>query len=240
MTTHLRGNIVAYLALFVALGGTSYAAVALPTNSVGTKQIRKNAVDSTKVKDGSLKAVDFAAGQLPAGAQGPKGEPGAKGDAGAAGLKGDTGATGAKGDAGNTGNTGNTGATGPVGPTYGAEGSSDSGTTPSAFLSAYVVSLGGVTTPVAGSLYVFGHLAGGVLNCSAGATAKYGLYVDGVAVPGSGITAQLTSSTLTLSGVVDGVAAGGHQIILGVVCTSGSLVSSGNQGASTGAILLGG
>ena len=28
--THLRGNVVAYIALFVALGGTSYAAFSLP------------------------------------------------------------------------------------------------------------------------------------------------------------------------------------------------------------------
>ena len=28
--THLRGNAVAYIALFVALGGTSYAAINLP------------------------------------------------------------------------------------------------------------------------------------------------------------------------------------------------------------------
>jgi hypothetical protein len=34
---HMRGHFVAYLALFLALGGTSIAAVnALPTNSVGS------------------------------------------------------------------------------------------------------------------------------------------------------------------------------------------------------------
>ena len=33
--SHIRANTVAYLALFVALGGTSYAAVSLPRNSVG-------------------------------------------------------------------------------------------------------------------------------------------------------------------------------------------------------------
>jgi len=43
-------NVVACLALFVALGGVSYAAVKLPKNSVGTKQIKKNAVTSTKIK----------------------------------------------------------------------------------------------------------------------------------------------------------------------------------------------
>jgi hypothetical protein len=64
---------VALLALFVALGGTGYAVSKLPANSVGSKQLRKNAVTSSKVKNHSLKAVDFAAGQLPKGVQGPPG-----------------------------------------------------------------------------------------------------------------------------------------------------------------------
>ena len=74
-------NVTAVLALVVATAGTSYAAVTLPKNSVGTKQLAKNAVVSKKVKDGSLLATDFAAGQLPQGAQGP---PGAKGSDGTA------------------------------------------------------------------------------------------------------------------------------------------------------------
>jgi hypothetical protein len=98
--------IVACVALVVALGGVSYAAVALPKNSVGTTQlkkhavtaakIKKNAVNSAKLKDGSLLAADFKAGQLPAG---PKGD---------------------KGDKGNQGNTGARGEAGPPGPTFGA------------------------------------------------------------------------------------------------------------------------
>ena len=38
---HLRRNAVAYLALFVALRGTSYAAIRLPASSVGTEQLRR-------------------------------------------------------------------------------------------------------------------------------------------------------------------------------------------------------
>jgi hypothetical protein len=82
-------NVVAFLALAVALGGTSYAAITLPRNSVGPKQLKANAVTSAKVKNGSLLKKDFKAAQLPAGAQGPAGAPGAKGD------KGDKGETGA-------------------------------------------------------------------------------------------------------------------------------------------------
>jgi len=133
---HLRHNVVSYLALFVALGGTSYAAVKLPANSVTSKQIKKgavassdlraNAVTSAKVKDGSLLRKDFKAGELPSGgakgeagaagapgtscAPGAKGEAGPKGDAGAAGG---TGAPGAKGDTGSAGGKGDTGPRGP-------------------------------------------------------------------------------------------------------------------------------
>jgi hypothetical protein len=51
--------IVACIALFVALGGTSYAAIVLPANSVGTKQIKSNAVTGVKVKNASLTGADI-------------------------------------------------------------------------------------------------------------------------------------------------------------------------------------
>ena len=74
--------VVAIVALLVALGGTSIAAVsALPNNSVGTAQLKGNAVISSKVKNRSLLRADFAAGQLP---QGPQGPPGPAGPAGVA------------------------------------------------------------------------------------------------------------------------------------------------------------
>jgi len=46
-----HATIVAYLALFVALGGTAYAATSLPANSVGTKQLRNGAVTTPKLRD---------------------------------------------------------------------------------------------------------------------------------------------------------------------------------------------
>lgn len=46
--------VVACLALLVALGGTSYAAIRLPANSVGTKQLKRGAVTGVKVKSNSL------------------------------------------------------------------------------------------------------------------------------------------------------------------------------------------
>ena len=47
---------ISLIALFVALGGTSYAAMTLPTNSVGTNQIKKNAVTSSKIKNKAVTA----------------------------------------------------------------------------------------------------------------------------------------------------------------------------------------
>ena len=76
------------IALFVALSGASYAAIKLPINAVGTAQIKKDAVTSTKVKDGSLLAGDFKAGQLPAGAKGETGAAGASGVTAANGTSG--------------------------------------------------------------------------------------------------------------------------------------------------------
>ena len=52
-------NVVASLALVAAMGGTSYAAVTLPAGSVGKKQLKRNAVISSKVKPGSLRLSDF-------------------------------------------------------------------------------------------------------------------------------------------------------------------------------------
>jgi hypothetical protein len=79
---------IALLALFVAMGGTGYAALSLPKNSVKAKQIAKSAVRSAEVKNGSLKRGDFRAGQLPAGAQGPQGPQGLQGIQGPPGANG--------------------------------------------------------------------------------------------------------------------------------------------------------
>ena len=91
--------IVACIALLVALGGTSVAAVSqVARNSVGTPQlrdsavtnpkIRNNAINSAKVAARSLLRSDFAPGQLPAGPVGPQGPAGPAGPAGAAGPAG--------------------------------------------------------------------------------------------------------------------------------------------------------
>ena len=87
-------NLMSATALFVALSGSAYAVSSLPSNSVGSAQLKKNAVTSTKVKDGTLRAKDFASGVLLKGDQGPQGAQGIQGLKGDKGDKGDTGTFG--------------------------------------------------------------------------------------------------------------------------------------------------
>lgn len=47
-------NVTATVALFLALGGGAYAAISLPKNSVGTKQLRKRAVTTSKIANGAV------------------------------------------------------------------------------------------------------------------------------------------------------------------------------------------
>lgn len=65
-------NVVATLALFVALGGVSYAALTLPAGSVGTKQLKNHAVTKKKLARG----VRVAGRRGKRGARGPQGPPG--------------------------------------------------------------------------------------------------------------------------------------------------------------------
>jgi hypothetical protein len=172
--------LVACAALIVALGGVSYAASVLPRNSVGTAQlkkkaitrakIKKNAVTGAKVKNQSLMAADFKAGQLPAGAQGPKGDPGPQGPQGIPGQH------GPKGDAGAAGPEGDTGAQGAPGPSDGYIAKRDilnvtGGTTVASLplpTGSYIISA---------KLPVFG-LAGTSFNCSLGAGADVDKVAD--------------------------------------------------------------
>jgi hypothetical protein len=67
-------NVMATIAVFMVLGGGAYAAIKVPKNSVGTKQLKKKAVarknlkggavDSGKVADNTLTASKIAGGQV--------------------------------------------------------------------------------------------------------------------------------------------------------------------------------
>jgi hypothetical protein len=120
-------TVISLIALFVALGGTSFAAVSAlaPKNSVGTAQ----------VINGSLGTVDLSAKAKRAlkGNRGPAGVPGTAGAAGVAGATGAAGAPGATGPAGATGPpgaTGPAGATGATGPATGPAGGALAGNYP--------------------------------------------------------------------------------------------------------------
>ena len=101
-------NVMATVAVFIALGGSSYAALTVTSrtvknNSLKSIDLRNNSIRSVDVRNNSLLAKDFKAGQLPAGAPGPQGPKGDPGLPGAAGAKGDTGAQGEKGETGEPG-----------------------------------------------------------------------------------------------------------------------------------------
>ena len=96
---------LAATALVVAVVGSapvSHAAgkLILPERSVGTAQIKASAVTGPKVKDGTLTASDFTAGELPAGPKGDQGPTGAQGPKGDQGAKGDQGPQGDQGTPG--------------------------------------------------------------------------------------------------------------------------------------------
>jgi len=92
LSTYLRRHHIGLLALFIALGGTSYAAVTLSANSVGSRELKSQAVAAAEIKDGSIMKRDLRerlyeslrGGGGGAGATGPAGPQGPPGPAGPA------------------------------------------------------------------------------------------------------------------------------------------------------------
>ena len=76
-------NVMATIAVFVALGGVSYAATQLPKNSVGAKQLKQNAVTAAKIKNGTVTSAKLDSSSTAAltGARGPQGQTGPPGSA---------------------------------------------------------------------------------------------------------------------------------------------------------------
>lgn len=93
MSRFARRNFLALLALFVALGGTSYAAgtALLPKNSVGSKQVRNGSLQTADLSRRAKRALKGARG--PRGLQGVQGVQGVRGAAGAKGDRGPPGPT---------------------------------------------------------------------------------------------------------------------------------------------------
>ena len=63
LARHFRQNLVGYLALAIALGGTAYAAVV--DNSVGTRHLRNGAVTRPKIEDGAVTKAKIVPGVVP-------------------------------------------------------------------------------------------------------------------------------------------------------------------------------
>jgi hypothetical protein len=220
-------NVMATVALFVALGGGAYAALRLPRNSVGPTQIKRNAVSSSKVKNRSLLAGDFKAGQLPAG---PRGLTGAQGQQGVQGLQGIQGERG------------------PAGPTavfaYDSGGQYDPPADEGTPLSTTTVSL-----PVAGRLFVTATQKTTLSATGGGGGGPtedvYGIYVDGQPVPGSRARIGAVpldspqTETVTSIGVTGVLAAGQHQVRYSFT-NSGNLSSSSRDEHNLVAVLIGG
>src|SRR5215216_2040410 len=111
ITRPMGRNVVALLALFVALSGSSYAAA--------TQLVSKNSVRSAQVIDGSLQKADLSKTAIAAikGAGGLQGVQGPAGPSGIPGPQGPKGASGVPGIPGTPGAVGQPGAQGPQGPT---------------------------------------------------------------------------------------------------------------------------
>jgi hypothetical protein len=222
-------TVISLIALVVALGGTGYAAITLPADSVGARQlkdravtgknIRANAVTSPKVKDFSLQARDFASGQLPAGPKGDQGVPG------------------------------------PAGPTAAtADGNYPS--PPANPTASVVLQHSEINLPTAGRIYAQASVRTAAASCtfagggnlSGNCTLTLGLYVDGQPIPKS--AAEFGSSAacngcgsfnsniqdntpehFSLFGVSGTLPAGTHDVRL-----VGDLVAQPNNGNTTGSV----
>jgi hypothetical protein len=93
MRSRMRGslnyaNVMATIAVFVALGGGAYAALELPARSVGKKHLRNGAVTPKKLSKAARKIRGPVGPAGAMGPQGPQGQPGTDGAPGATGPAG--------------------------------------------------------------------------------------------------------------------------------------------------------
>ncbi len=225
MRSHLRSNVVGYLALFVALGGTSYATVH------GTSDRASVIYGCVQKKTGILRIV--AAGKAcRSGEQ--------------ALVWNRTGEMGAEGPVGPQGSKGLQGLQGPTGPTVGAANGESPLPEPDG-----TASLRGpttITTPTPGSIFAMGRMELGMRCPTATGFNCYfvaGLYVDGTPVPGSNFGATVPNGSeqiydLNLFGVLSGVPAGAHDVTIGWKGTLPNKAKSYFQSElNSAAILLG-
>jgi hypothetical protein len=253
---HLRANLVAYLALFVALGGTSYAAASLPRNSVGATQLRSNAVTSSKVKNRSLTTSDLSPKAITSlrGKAGAPGTAGAAGAPGAIGTEGPIGPQGAAGPQGTAGSQGPKGDRGDAGVTVaGWAGSVGAGPLPSDGIVSDLArthaqsSSGVLTLPVESRVYVDG--AVNVGNTSASAPSRAGCTVRRSDSGGSDLLYDVTQQVAVNLPAGDVVTSGDGFVVESMALTGSVLLPAGtynigiactNMASGSGTVLLNG
>jgi hypothetical protein len=105
-------NVMATIAVFISLGGSSYAVLRITGKNVPRDALTGEDITNLTtrdIRDFSLLREDFKRGELPSGPQGTPGAQGPRGDTGDSGQNGGPGPQGARGDKGETGSTGGTG-----------------------------------------------------------------------------------------------------------------------------------
>ena len=216
----LRHNTIALLALFLVMGGTSFAAATLINGS----QIKKHSIAKNRLTNKAIKQLR--------GNRGPQGPQGQRGPTGAQGIQGIQGIQGVQG------------IQGPPGPTAGGV---SPGTTPDGTGALCCFQLATITTTTASNLLVMMNLNGFFVSCNSGGScsAKVGAYLDDAShpIPNAGVILSAgPSSTATanrvVSGIATNVAAGTHTVGIGWT-TSGFVGSSGNGDNRSTVIALG-
>ena len=209
---YLRRHHVALLALVIALGGTSYAAVQLPKNSVGTKQLRTKAVTPAKLSQEVRTQLAAAGVAGPQGAPGPKGDPGAKGD---------------------TGEKGETGEKGDLGPTSAGIGGVNVSVTPTAGTPMTTTTT--VTLPKPGKVLVL-VMGSFSVQCTSSCARQITVQIDGTTVPGAvgSVVANAgaeATQAIDIAGILPDVAAGTHTVTIASRIASGvpSGISNGGD-----------
>ena len=121
-------TIAAYLALFIALGGVSYATIQLEQGSVASREIKDRSVkpidlansakplSTAKLRDVVTDVITDPASGVLITVKSEKGDKGDPGERGPQGEQGPQGSAGTNGNPGAKGDPGQTGSTGPQGP----------------------------------------------------------------------------------------------------------------------------